>query len=53
MSTTPVRPGCPGSAIRRSLSKATKVRSETDGRHEVLTFVNDKGHTVLTLRGRG
>jgi hypothetical protein len=23
------------------------------GRHEVLTFVNDQGHTVLTLRARG
>ncbi len=52
-SATPIRHGCPGSAIRRSLSKATKVRSDTDGRHEVLTFVNDKGHTVLTLRARG
>ncbi len=52
-STTPIRPGCPGSAIRRALGKATKVRSDTDGRHEVLTFVNDKGHTVLTLRARG
>jgi hypothetical protein len=52
-SATRIRPGCPGSAIRRSLSKATKVRSDTDGPHEVLTFVNDKGHTVLTLRARG
>jgi hypothetical protein len=52
-STTHLRPGCPGSAIRRSLSKATKVRSDTDGRHEVLTFVNDKGHTLLTLGARG
>jgi hypothetical protein len=52
-STTRIRPGCPGSAIRRSLSKATKVRSKTDGEHELLTFVNDKGRTVLTLRGRG
>lgn len=52
-SATPIRPGCPGSAIRRALGKATKVRSDADGRHDVLTFVNDKGHTVLTLRARG
>jgi hypothetical protein len=52
-STARIRPGCPGSAVRRSLSRATKVRSDTVGRHEVLTFVNDQGHTVLTLRARG
>lgn len=48
-----IRPGCPGSLVRRALAKATKVRSDTSGSREELTFVNDAGHTVLTLRARG
>jgi len=48
-----IGPGCPGSMVRRALSRATKVRSDTSGSHEVLTFVTDTGHTVLTLRSRG
>jgi len=48
-----IRPGCPGSMVRRALSTATKVRSDTSGSHEVLRFVNDAGRTVLTLRARG
>jgi hypothetical protein len=49
----PIRPSCPGSLVRHALARATKVRSDTSGSHEVLTFVNDAGHTVLTLRARG
>jgi hypothetical protein len=49
----PIRPSCPGSLVRRALARATKVRSDTSGSHEVLTFVNCAGHTVLTLRARG
>ena len=52
-STTKVREGCPGSMVRRALARATKVRSDTGGRHEVLTFVDDAGHDVLVLRARG
>ncbi len=52
-SVTRIRPGCPGSQVRRALARATKVRSDTSGSHEVLTFVNADGHTVLTLRARG
>ena len=48
-----IRPGCPGSLVRRALARATKVRSDTSGSREVLTFVNESGHTVLTLRARG
>ena len=48
-----IRPGCPGSLVRRALARATEVRSDTSGSHEVLTFVNEAGHTVLTLRARG
>jgi len=48
-----IRPGCPGSLVRRALARATKVRSDTSGSHEVLTFVDDAGHTLLTLRARG
>jgi hypothetical protein len=47
-----IRPGCPGSLVRRALAKATQVRSDTSGSHEVLTFVDESGHTVLTLRAR-
>ena len=52
-STTKIREGCPGSMVRRALARATKVRSDTGGRHEVLTFVDDAGHDVLVLRARG
>ncbi len=48
-----IRPRCPGSLVRRALARATKVRSDTSGSREVLTFVNADGHTVLTLRARG
>lgn len=52
-SASPVPSGCPGTLVRRALGRATKVRSDTGGAHEVLTFVDDRGHSVLTLRARG
>lgn len=48
-----VKPGCPGRALRRELSRTTKVTSDTSGSQEVLTFENKKGHPVLRLQARG
>jgi hypothetical protein len=48
-----IRSGCPGAGVRRALGTATRVRSDASASREVLTFVDDKGHTVLTLRARG
>ena len=48
-----IRPGCPGKAVRQALSRATTVRSDSSGSREVLTFVDDDDHTLLTLRARG
>jgi hypothetical protein len=48
-----IRRGCPGAAVRRALGRASKVRTDTSGAHEVLTFLDDQGHGVLTLRARG
>lgn len=52
-SPTTLREGCPGAMVRTALGRAVKVRSDTGGGHEVLTFLDDQGHDVLTLRARG
>ena len=51
-SATRIGPGCPGALVRMALGRAAKVRSDTGGAHEVLTFLDDQGHAVLTLRAR-
>ena len=52
-SATRIRPGLSrvGGPARPGQGHEGPLRHH--GRHEVLTFVNDKGHTVLTLRARG
>lgn len=52
-SVSTIRNGCPGALVRRALGRASKVRSDTGGAREVLTFLDDHGHSVLTLRARG
>jgi hypothetical protein len=48
-----IAPGCPGALVRRALGRADRVRSDTGGAHEVLTFLDDQGLAELTLRARG
>jgi hypothetical protein len=47
----PVRPGCPGAAVRRELTHATQVTASKDGRRTTLRFQDDHDHDVLVLRG--
>jgi hypothetical protein len=50
--TTPVRPGCPGGRLARTLRHATRVDVSTDGTVDTITFTNAKHDTVATLQGR-
>ena len=51
-STTPVKVGCPGRVLQKSLADASRVSIEAHGVREHLTFTDDQDHVVARLEGR-